>query len=185
MKAKINKVHIHLIQGDLLTLPVQSVVVVTDTNLTVDESLAAAAGPIVQQQTALISWCAVGQAVMTDSGNLKNIRKIIHAVAPRWGEGSERGKLGNVVWECLHLAEDNELESIALPAISVGSLGYPVENCAKIMLTRVIDFTFEKLKHVSSIIFCVKDASELAVFQSEFERQIHALKQTGEGHVRV
>lgn len=185
MKAKINKINILIIHGDILTVPAQSIVVPTDPNLTVDERLASVAGPVVRRQTHLIGWCDVGQAVITDAGNLKNVRKIIHAVAPRWGEGSERGKLGNVTWECLSLAEAHELESIALPAISVGTLGYPVENCAKIMMTRVIDYTFEKLKHLSSVIFCLRDESEQSVFETELERQIQELKQSGEGKVRV
>ncbi len=185
MKAKVNKIDIEIMQGNILNLPVQAVVIVTDPNLSIDPTLLNITGPLVQAQTRAIGWCDVGQAAITDAGNLKNIRKIIHAVGPRWGEGSERGKLTNVTWECLTLAENSELDSIALPAISVGTLGYPLENCAKIMLTRIIDFTFEKVKHLQSVILCLEDITALEVFKAEFERQIYDLRQTGEGKVRV
>ncbi|MEO8397269.1 MAG: macro domain-containing protein, partial [Chloroflexota bacterium] len=117
-------------------------------------------------------------AKMTSAGNLK-AEKIIHAVGPRWGEGSERGKLGNVTWECLHLAESNDLKSIAIPAISAGALGYPLENCATTMLSQIIDFTFEDLKHLRTIILCLPDELAFDAFKREFDQQLEELRQSG------
>lgn len=185
MKAKVNKISIQVIQGDLLSLPVAGVVTVTDPNLHLDPKLLARAGAQVQAQTQQIAWADVGTAVITGSGNLKNVEKIIHAVGPRWGEDSARGKLALVTWQCLSLAEDNGLKSIALPPISTGALGYPLEGCAKTMIEQVIDFTFEKLKALRTIIMCVDSLNALKVFEAELQRQLTDLKATGEGQVRV
>jgi O-acetyl-ADP-ribose deacetylase len=185
MEAKVNRVNIRIIQGNLLALSVEVAVVVTDPNLTVSPELAALAGDVVRSQTAAIGWCEVGSAVMTEAGRLEGIDKIIHAIGPRWGEGSERGKLSNVTWQCLSLAETNRLRSIALPAISTGTLGYPLEGCAKVMITRIIDFTFENLRSLRSVILCLENAAAVSVFQAEFHRQIEVLKETGEGRVRA
>lgn len=182
MKAKINRILIEVIQENILNLPVEAIVVVTDPNLSIDKKLSALAGPIVEQQTTEIGWADVGQSVITDAGNLP-IKKIIHTVGPRWGEGSERGKLETATWTSLQIAEDNHLASVAFPAISVGTLGYPIEACAKIMVTRVIDFTFEKLQSLKSITLCLVDEPSLKAFQSEFEQQIRELRETGEGKV--
>jgi O-acetyl-ADP-ribose deacetylase (regulator of RNase III) len=122
---------------------------------------------------------------MTDPGRMTNTQKIIHAVGPRWGEGIERAKLANTTWACLNLAEENSLKSIAFPAISVGALGYPVENCAKTMLGKIIDFTFEDLKRLRAVIIALPDDITSEVFRKEFELQLEQLRETGEGRVRA
>lgn len=186
MKAKVNKVNIQISQENLLSLPVAAIVTVTDLNLHVDPALLARTGPIVQSQTEVIRWSDVGTAIITDAGTLKTATKIIHAVGPRWGEDSARAKLALVTWRCLELAEQHGLKSIALPPISTGSLGYPLENCALTMLEQIIDFTFEKLRSLRSIILCVGDApNALNIFETEFSRLLEELKETGEGQVHV
>lgn len=183
MKARVNSVIIEVAQGDMLTFPTEAITVVTDPNLSVSSDLHHLAGPTVKEQTTIINWRDIGQSAITDAGNLPFARKIIHTVGPRWGEGSERGKLEIATWSTLTLAEEYKLASIALPAISVGTLGYPVEACAKIMLTRVIDFTFEALEFLRLITFCLEDEGVYNAFKTEFEQQIHDLLQTGEGQV--
>lgn len=185
MKAKVNRVTIELVVDNILLQPVDVIVTVTDPNLHVAPELASATGPSVQQQATAIGWCDVGSAVATGAGNLPEVKKIIHAVGPRWGEGSERGKLANATWASLNLAEALEMKSIALPAISVGTLGYPVEGCAQIMIERAIDFTFETLKHLRQVIFCLSNTAIYEVFLEEFNRQIEDLRSTGEGRVRA
>ncbi|MBZ0279592.1 MAG: macro domain-containing protein [Anaerolineae bacterium] len=184
MKAKVNKVTIQIVQDDILSLLVDTVVTVTDTNLTLHPALAAKAGALVQQACNAIGWCDIGEAVITDAGNMP-ISKIIHAVGPRWGEGSERGKLANVTLQSLRLAEQNRLKSIAIPAISTGILGYPIENCAKTILTQIIDFTFEDPRHVKTIIVCLDSSTAYHIFKAEFLSQIDDLKEAGDGKVSV
>ena len=183
MKIAINKISLELVSGDILLLPVQAVVTATDTNLTPSPELIATAGEELRHETAQIGWCDVGSAVVTGSGRLPHARHVIHAVAPRWGEGTERGKLANVTWECLWLAESIHVDSIALPAISVGTPGYPVEACAQIMISRVIDFTFESTKSLRHIVLCLADHLVFSSFATEFQRQIDQMRQSGEGSV--
>lgn len=184
MKAKVNKVTIEIVQDDMLSLAVGCIVNSTDTNLNVSPSLSARAGPTVEQSCADIGWCDVGSAVMTTAGNLP-AQKIIHAVGPRWGEGSERGKLANVTLQCLRLAEQNRLKSIAIPAISTGTLGYPIENCAKTMLAQIIDFTFDNPRYLKTVVVCLDTSEAYIIFKQEFAEQIDGLKSTGDGEVTV
>lgn len=120
MKAQVNKVTIQVIRDDLFSLPVAGIVVPTDVNLTVSATLSAQAGPTVLRECIQIGWCEVASAIVTTAGKLA-ADKIIHAVGPRWGEGSERGKLANVTLACLRLAEQNRLKSIAVPPISTAA----------------------------------------------------------------
>jgi O-acetyl-ADP-ribose deacetylase len=182
MKAKLNKVLIRLIQGDILALSVDVIVNSTDTSLSISSRLTATAGNTIEQECLLLGWCEVGSAVVTNAGKLA-AKKLIHAVGPRWGEGSERGKLANVTWETLRLVEEGGYRSVAFPPISTAIGGYPVENCARVMIQQIIDFTFEPLKTVREIILCVETEAEWLAFEREFQRQIEELKDTGSGKV--
>lgn len=184
MKAKVNKVTIQIVQDDILSLDVGGIVNPTDTNLRLSPTLASRTGSTVVQACAAIGWCETGYAVATEAGNLP-VEKIIHVVGPHWGEGSERGKLASATLECLRLAEQNRLKSIALPAISVGVLGYPAENCAKTMLTHIIDFTFDDPRYLRTIIVCLDDSLVYQIFKTEFTTQLDELKKAGEGEVKV
>lgn len=184
MKAKVNKVNIRITQDNLFVSPVNGIVLVTDPNLSLNPKLAEEAGPAVAEACQEIGWCAVGSAVITTAGNLP-FEKLIHAVAPRWGEGSERGKLANLTLKCLRLAEDNQLKSIALPAISAGALGYPLESCARIMLEQIIDFTFEDLRHLRTILICLDNALAVDAFNAELARHIDILQASGSGKIKA
>lgn len=184
MKAKINKVTIHVTQDDILSLPVQAIVNSTDPNLSLSPRLLERAGVVLLQACSHIGWCDVGAAVATTAGNLPFVR-IIHAVGPRWGEGSERGKLANVTRACLHIADHDRLRSLAMPAIATGALGYPLENCAKTMLTQIINFILDGPRYIKLVVLCVEDTAAYRVFATELSAQIDSLKAAGEGEIAV
>jgi O-acetyl-ADP-ribose deacetylase len=175
MKAKVNRVSIELTQENLWSVPAAAKVNSTDTSLSLSPNLAALAGIDVQREIAAIGYCAVGAAVMTNAGNL-SAEKLIHAVGPRWGEGSERGKLTNLIFECLRITEQNGLKSIALPAISTGAHGYPLEACAAVMLTQIVDYTFEDLKNLRKVIVCLDTPLAYEAFKRELEAQLAELR---------
>lgn len=60
-------------------------------------------------------------------------------------------------------AEENNLSSIAFPAISTGIFGFPIDQCGVIMLKTVWDFLTgdTKLKLVRFVLF---DADSFSVF---------------------
>lgn len=183
MKTKVNKVSIQTVQGDILSLPVAAFVNDTTTDLALSPRLAQAGGMALQREIAQIGYCEVGNAVITSGGALA-AKHIIHAVGPRWGEGSERGKLTSATYECLNLAETHRLKSLALPAISTGTMGYPLENCAKTMIAQAIDFTYEDLRSLRTIVFCLNDTLALRIFDMELRAQVEALN-ADEGKVMV
>jgi O-acetyl-ADP-ribose deacetylase (regulator of RNase III) len=184
MDAKVNKVTIRLSHVDLLSIAAAGLVIVTDTNLKLPPALLQLTGQEVLQETEQVGWSEVGSAVVTRAGHLP-YSKLIHAVAPRWGEGSERGKLMNLTRNCLHLAEVHQLRSIAMPALSTGTLGYPIENCAYTMLSVIVDFTFDRPRYVREIIIALETEPTYEVFKTELERRLDILQQDGEGNVVV
>lgn len=180
MKAKANRVSIRIVKSDILMVRADALVHVTDPTLSMPEWLASATGPEVVSETRLIGFCDIGAVVATSAGRLP-YKRILHTASPRWGEPSARGRLANATWAILQIAEDAAFNSIVIPPIATGKSGYPVENCAKIMLEQIIDFSFEKLKSLREVIICAATEPELMAFESELERQIKILKQTDEG----
>ncbi|MDI3473103.1 MAG: O-acetyl-ADP-ribose deacetylase [Thermotogaceae bacterium] len=79
-----------------------------------------------------------GEVAVTSAGNLK-AKYVIHAVGPVWGEGKEDEKLRNAVINSLRIAENLQVESISIPAISSGIFGFPKDRCARVF--------FEAIKH--------------------------------------
>lgn len=186
MKAKVNKVTIQLTQEATLKTVATCLVTVTDTNLTVDAELTTLGGIEIGSQAHQIGYAPVGDAVITGAGRLPNVTHIIHAVAPRWTEDNARAKLAQLTWRCLELAEEYQLKSIAIPPISTGTFGYPIEACARVMIEEIIDFTFEKPRFLKTIILSTPiPANAYDVFTEELRRQLEDLTRNGEGQVSV
>ncbi|MHC1751613.1 macro domain-containing protein [Humidesulfovibrio sp.] len=76
-----------------------------------------------------------GQAVITP-GFLLPARFVIHTVGPVWRGGAEDEDrlLRSAYAQSLRLAQRHGLTSIAFPAISCGSYGYPLELAAPLAL---------------------------------------------------
>jgi O-acetyl-ADP-ribose deacetylase (regulator of RNase III) len=175
MRAIINHVSVELVQGDITDLATDAIVNAANSALMLGAGVAGAirrkGGPSIQEECYRIGACEVGNAVITGAGLLP-ARHVIHAVGPMMGEGQERGKLASATRASLLLAERNGLESIAFPAISTGVYGYPMEGCAQVMLKVIVDFTFEDLKSLRTILMCLYDNAAYAVFAREFAKQL-------------
>ncbi|MFC1959424.1 macro domain-containing protein [Chloroflexota bacterium] len=179
MDAEINGMVIRIVQGDITDLAVDAIVNAANSQLLLGSGVAGAirtkGGPTIQQECLKFGWCDVGDAAITQAGQLP-AKHVIHAVGPRIGEGSEPGKLASATRASLTLAEEHKLTSIAMPAISTGAFGFPLEACAQIMLRVAIDITFEEFQHLQTILFCLYDKHAFEIFTAEFERQLAELE---------
>ncbi len=169
---KINQGIIHLKLGDITKMKVDAIVNPANDRLIlgggVAGAIARAGGPSIQEECNRIGGTYVGGAVITGGGNLP-AKNVIHAVGPRMGEGSEDEKLKNATINSLKLAEENNLTSIAFPAISTGIFGYPVDRCAKIMLDVCREYLQENLK-VKDIYFCLWDEKTYHIFMETLNK---------------
>lgn len=131
---------LEIVDGDITELDVDALVNPANEQLKLGSGVAGAirdkGGPSVQEECDRIGGTPVGTAVMTGAGKLR-ARQVIHAVGPRMGEGDEDRKLSSAVRSALALADRNALRSIALPAISTGTFGFPLDRAARIMLTEI------------------------------------------------
>ncbi len=166
---KIKNSIICLVQGDITGLDTDAIVNAANAQLILGGGVAGAikrkGGPQIQQECNKVGGTFVGGAVITTGGNLK-ARHVIHAVGPRMGEENEDNKLKNATINSLKLMDDNNLKSIAFPAISTGIFGYPIDQCAKIMITATKEY-LQGDTQIKKVIFCLFTGSDFEVFEKE------------------
>lgn len=172
MAVKMNDTYLELMDGDITKLEVDAIVNPANAELRLGTGVAGAilkkGGKSIQDECNRIGGTAVGTAVMTGAGNLE-VKQVIHAVGPKMGEGDEDRKLASAVRSALALADRNGLKSIAIPAISTGNYGFPVDRCARILLTEVHRYLQggTKLERVMVVLHGDKDYS---TFRQELRR---------------
>ena len=158
-----------LIQGDITDLNTDVIVNAANAQLILGGGVAGAirrkGGPKIQEECNKIGETFVGGAVITTGGNLE-AKHVIHAVGPRMGEDDEDSKLTHSVLNSLKLMDENSLETIAFPAISTGIFGYPIERCAKIMISTAKKY-LTKETQIREVIFCLYSESDYEVFNKE------------------
>ena len=168
MQMVINQTCLELIQGDITDLQVDAIVNAAKSQLILGGGVAGAirkkGGKAIQAECNQKSSIAVGQAVITTGGELK-ADYVIHAVGPRMGEGDEDQKLINATLNSLRIADENQLSSIAFCAISTGIFGYPLDRCARIMLTQTVGY-LKGGTGLKNVIYCLYDKSAFEIFSS-------------------
>lgn len=168
----IDGTRLELVEGDITELEVDAIVNAANEHLQLGSGVAGAirakGGPSIQEECDRIGGTPVGTAVMTGAGNL-NAKQVIHAVGPRQGEGDEDKKLASAVRSALALADRRGLRSIALPAISAGNFGMPLDRVARVMAVEVQRFLQGGTK-LERVVVCLYGEEAFASFRRELRR---------------
>jgi O-acetyl-ADP-ribose deacetylase len=136
---------IDIVRSDITKLDVDAIVNAANTTLLggggVDGAIHRAAGTELLAECRAIGGCRPGEARITRGYHLP-ARFVIHTVGPVWrgGQRGEPGTLANCYRNSLQLAVENEIKTIAFPAISCGAYGYPIPEAAQIALKATRDF---------------------------------------------
>ena len=168
----LDRTQLELAEGDITDLEVDAIVNAANEKLQLGTGVAGAirrkGGPSIQEECNRIGGTPVGTAVMTGAGNLQ-ARQVIHAVGPRMGEGDEDKKLASAVRAALALADRRGMRSIALPAISTGVFGFPMERAARITLTEIHRYLQGGTK-LERVVVCLRGEEAFNVFRRELRR---------------
>ena len=136
---------IDIIRGDITKLDVDAIVNAANPTLLggggVDGAIHRAAGTELLAECRTLGGCRPGEARIT-RGYYLLARFVIHTVGPicRGGKRHEPEILANCYRNSLQLAVENEIKTIAFPAISCGAYGYPIPEAAQIALKTTRDF---------------------------------------------
>ena len=167
-----DRTQLELVEGDITDLEVDAIVNAANEHLQLGSGVAGAirakGGPSIQEECNRIGGTPVGTAVITGAGHLR-AKRVIHAVGPRMGEGDEDKKLASAVRAALALADRRGLKSIALPAISTGVFGFPLDRAARIMVTEVQRFLQGGTK-LERVVLCLWGEEAFGVFKRELRR---------------
>ncbi len=131
----------------------------------VDGAIHRGAGPELLEACRPLRGCETGDAKITPGFRLPALH-VIHTVGPIWrggGEGEE-GLLASCYRRSLEVSVDNDLRSIAFPAISTGVYRFPLERATLIAITTVRDFLASG-SAPERVIFCCHSLSDTETYR--------------------
>jgi O-acetyl-ADP-ribose deacetylase len=173
------KNRIEILQGDLTEMNTDAIVNAANNELQLGGGVAGAirrkGGPVIQTECDEIGTIPVGGAAITGGGNLK-ARQVIHAASMQLGGQTTAHSLQSSTAHALRIAAQNGLKTISFPAVGTGIAGFPMRECAEIMLREVTKH-FEGPTSLEKIYFVLFDADAFVVF----ERAWNDMKGKGAG----
>lgn len=164
-----------LYQGDITRVDTDAIVNAANSSLLggggVDGAIHRAGGPAILEECRQIrarqGGCATGEAVITTAGALP-ASYVIHTVGPVWNGGTkgEAELLASCYRNCLRLAAEKQLSSVAFPGISTGIYGYPKADAARIAVREVQAFLKEN-ELPTTVVFVAYDEEARWVYEQE------------------
>jgi O-acetyl-ADP-ribose deacetylase (regulator of RNase III) len=165
-------------QGDISDMDVDAIVNAANNDLQLGGGVAGAirrkGGESIQRECNEIGAIPIGGAAITGAGKLK-ARFVIHAASMPLGGVTTALALRGSTAHSLRIAAERDLATIAFPAVGTGIAGFPLSECAEVMLR-------ETLLHLRSqtsprtVHFVLFDDRALRAFQNVWD----ALKARGE-----
>jgi O-acetyl-ADP-ribose deacetylase (regulator of RNase III) len=162
---------VEITQGDLTEMDADAIVNAANNDLLLGGGVAGAirtkGGPSIQKECDAIGSIPVGGAAITGAGNLK-ARFVIHAASMSLGGQTTATALRGATAHSLRIAAERGLKSVAFPAVGTGIAGFPVRECAEIMLREVMTHLRGETS-LEKVSFVLYDDAARAVFQQVWD----------------
>lgn len=145
MDKKVGSILVKTSIGDITELSVDAIANAANSDLWMGSGVAGAikakGGQQIEDEALSMGPIKPGQAVMTTAGALP-ARYVIHCAGmPPGGRATQRNVLSSVQ-SALNIASDNDLTSLAFPAIGAGVGGLSEEQSAKAIVEGIYRFSF-------------------------------------------
>ena len=157
--------------GDITSLKVDAIVNAANSALLggggVDGAIHRAAGPKLLEECRTLKGCAVGEAKITDGYELP-ATWVIHTVGPVWvgGNRNEEALLRSCYRSCFDRMVENDIQSIAFPAISTGAYRYPLDRAATIAISEAQEFLKRSDSGEKNIVFVGFNSASIEAYQT-------------------
>ena len=166
-----------IVKGDIVKAKTDAIVNAANTSLLggggVDGAIHRAAGPELLAECETLHGCRTGEAKITKGYKLPcyklKAKYVIHTPGPIWrgGKWGEEDLLANCYRNCLALAKEYGVKSIAFPSISTGVYRFPIDLAAKIAVGEILHF-LETDDTMEQIILVCFDEGTKAAYQKAF-----------------
>lgn len=166
-----------IVKGDIVRMKTDAIVNAANTSLLggggVDGAIHRAAGKELLEECITLNGCKTGEAKITKGYKL-NAKYVIHTPGPIWRGGGygEAELLKNCYRNCLKLAVENGVETIAFPSISTGVYRFPKDYAAEIAITEILDFLKDNssIKLVKLVCF---DEETVKIYKDVYEKIVN------------
>lgn len=165
---------IKIILGDITGQETDAIVNAANNSLLggggVDGAIHEAAGEGLLAECKTLNGCETGEAKITKGYSLP-AKYVIHTVGPIWrgGNHNEKELLASCYRNCLKLAEEYKLKSIAFPSISTGAYGFPAEQAAEVALTEIIKF-LRNNKAIDKVVLVCFSMKAFQICKTKFDQ---------------
>ena len=163
---------IFISQGDLTEMDTDAIVNAANNDLILGGGVAGAirrkGGDEIQRECDAIGGIPLGYAAVTTGGRLK-AKYVIHAASMMLGGHTTAETLRKSTAHALRIAAERGLKSIAFPAVGTGIAGFPVDQCAEIMLREAVAH-LESGSSLQAIHFVLFDGNARSVFERTWKR---------------
>ncbi len=147
---------IEVVEGDIAELDVDAVANAANNELWMGAGVAGAikraGGREIEVEAVAQGPIQVGEAVVTTGGSLK-ARNVIHGAVMGQDLQTNGDLLRRTTRRVLEVADEVGARSLALPAFGTGVGGFPLEECAAIMVREVSSYEPQSLERVVFAVF--------------------------------
>lgn len=153
---------IEIVRGDITKIACDAIVNAANSSLLggggVDGAIHSAAGPDLLEECRSLNGCHTGEAKITRGYKLPS-KYVIHTVGPIWkgGHRNEHELLAKSYRNSLKLARENNIGTLAFPAISTGAYHFPFEEASFIAINEVRRFIAKNSEPGKVIFVLFKD----------------------------
>jgi O-acetyl-ADP-ribose deacetylase len=162
---------LEVVEGDITALEVDAIANAANNHLWMGAGVAGAikraGGEEIERDAVQLGPIEVGDAVATSAGRLP-ARWVVHGAVMGQDLQTNADLVRRTTESCLQVADDLGAQSLALPAFGTGVGGFPLEECARIMVDAARSHEPRSLKRV---VFAVFGADAKAAFERTLSAQ--------------
>jgi O-acetyl-ADP-ribose deacetylase (regulator of RNase III) len=171
-RVRIGNATLEVVRGDITDQDTEAIVNAANNHLWMGAGVAGAikraGGPQIEQEAVAQGPIPVGEAVVTTGGRLK-ARYLIHAAGMGQDLRTDAGKLEQATKNSLKRAEEKGVRSVAFPAIGTGVGGFPIEECARVMIGAAADH-LATTSCIERVVFVLFDEAGYEVFREQVKK---------------
>ncbi|XP_070699348.1 core histone macro-H2A.1 isoform X2 [Pempheris klunzingeri] len=112
----------------------------------------------------------VAGAVLTGGYGLP-AKYVIHCNSPGWGSDKCEDLLDKTVKNCLALADEKKLKSVAFPSIGSGRNGFPKQTAAQLILKAISSYFVATMSStIKTVYFVLFDSESIGIYVQEMAK---------------